>query len=429
MQRKGTPKLDMDQHFDHLSLQDANAPKSAFPQPQRSRSNLPFPPPSAPRQSPSEPASADATPPLGQPQPLPFLPRANLSRSNSQPITSTRPRRPNLNLTQLGVKPAESPFANFSKYVDPSGKLNFAGKAIIHAEGVDFSNGNSFNIRMDDLVLEKELGHGHYGTVQKVYHKRSKVVMAMKEIRLELDEKKLQQILMELDVLHKSTSQYIVEFYGAFFIETCVYYCMEFMDAGSLDTLYHYGVPEPVLSVIAMSMVNGLKFLKEELSIIHRDIKPTNILMNQKGQVKLCDFGVSGQLEKSLAKTNIGSQSYMAPERITNSTTSYTVASDVWSVGVALLEMAVRKFPFKSENMFAQLKAIIEDPPPNLPDCYSSVTKDFIYRCLEKDPVKRPTYAELLEHPFITTHNEPDVDMKGWVKEAMAYCQSSKEKE
>ena len=121
---------------------------------------------------------------------------------------------------------------------------------------------------------------------------------------------------MELDILHRAVSSEIVEFYGAFFIESCVYYCMEFMDAGSLDTLQASGVPEDVLARITQSMVRGLKFLKDDLQIIHRDVKPTNVLVNRKGEIKLCDFGVSGQLEKSLAKTNIGCQSYMAPERI-----------------------------------------------------------------------------------------------------------------
>lgn len=69
---------------------------------------------------------------------------------------------------------------SFYTHSDPSGKLNFAGKAIIHADGVDFSNGNSFTIKMDDLILQEELGKGQYGTVQKVKHRVTNVTMAMK---------------------------------------------------------------------------------------------------------------------------------------------------------------------------------------------------------------------------------------------------------
>lgn len=75
---------------------------------------------------------------------------------------------------------------------------------------------------------------------------------------------------MELDILHRAMHSSIVEFYGAFFIESCVYYCMEYMDAGSLDKLYGAGVPEDVLARIVSSMVKGLKFLKDDLQIIHR---------------------------------------------------------------------------------------------------------------------------------------------------------------
>lgn len=170
---------------------------------------------------------------------------------------------------------------------DPSGALNFNGKAVLHATGVNFSNGASYAINMGEMQLDEELGKGNYGTVKKVLHKPTNVLMAMKvrmpstaltcmhltccqEIRLELDEAKLNAIIMELDILHRAVAPEIVEFYGAFFIETCVYYCMEYMDAGSLDKIQAAGVPEDVLGRIAGSMVRGLKFLKDELQIIHR---------------------------------------------------------------------------------------------------------------------------------------------------------------
>ncbi|CAO3630518.1 unnamed protein product [Cunninghamella echinulata] len=353
-------------------------------------------------------------------EPLSKVYQTSLSRSKSQPLTRPSLRNcPALNLTQLNSKKAtESPFSNLSKYVDTTGKLNFENKAIIHAEGVRFSNGKTFNIQMDDLESKKVLGKGQYGTVQLVYHKRTQIWMAMKEIRLELDETKLQQILMELDILHKSTSEYIVEFYGAFFIEACVYYCMEYMDAGSLDQLYGDGIPESILAKIATSVVKGLMFLKDEMSIIHRDIKPTNILMNRKGQVKLCDFGVSGQLEKSLAKTNIGCQSYMPPERISGSG-RYTVAADVWSLGVSLLEMALGRYPYTFKNLFDRLSAIVDGTPPKLPSEFSNEAQDFIDQCLQKDATKRPNYKELMNHPFIIKYETVDVDLSSWVKQAL----------
>ncbi|KAH9485104.1 Protein kinase wis1 [Psilocybe cubensis] len=322
-----------------------------------------------------------------------------------------------------------SPFSNFSKIVDPSGALNFNGKAVLHAAGVNFSNGASFAINMDQLQLDEELGKGNYGTVKKVLHKPTNVAMAMKEIRLELEDAKLNAIIMELDVLHRAVAPEIVEFYGAFFIESCVYYCMEYMDAGSLDKLQGAGVPEDVLARIASSMVRGLKFLKDDLNIIHRDVKPTNVLVNRKGEIKLCDFGISGELDKSLAKTNIGCQSYMAPERIKgesqNNLGTYTVSSDVWSLGLSMIEIGLGRYPYPPEtysNVFAQLTAIVHGDPPELDETkYSEVAREWVAMCLRKDPERRASYRELLEHPFLKKDETSDVNMVEWVEKALAH--------
>ncbi|KAG0142481.1 hypothetical protein CROQUDRAFT_50255 [Cronartium quercuum f. sp. fusiforme G11] len=278
---------------------------------------------------------------------------------------------------------------------------------------------------MEEFNLMEELGKGNYGTVQKVYHKPTKVIMAMKEIRLELDHSKLKAILTELDILHRSSSDTIVEFYGAFFIESCVYYCMEYMDGGSLDKLAGADVPESVLATVTGQVVEGLRFLKDELQTMHRDVKPTNVLINRRGQTKLCDFGVSGQLERSLAKTNIGCQSYMAPERIqgeqVGAVSAYTVASDVWSLGLSIIEFAIGHYPYPPEtysNIFAQLNAIVHGQPPSLPsDLYSNHAIDFVKLCLIKIPEQRPSYHQLLLHPFL--NNRVEVNMAEWVEKAL----------
>ncbi|KAE8541494.1 hypothetical protein D1P53_002856 [Cryptococcus gattii VGV] len=356
-------------------------------------------------------------------------------------------RGPPGGLTLSGMKGAikdeGNKFSDFQSVMDPSGSLRFSKKAVLHAKGVDFEDGQSFKINMDEIEVLGELGKGNYGSVHKVFHRPTGVTMAMKEIRLELDDSKLNGIIMELDILHRAVAPEIVEFYGAFTIESCVYYCMEYMDAGSLDSLTGGGVqakdqtkdeeedatkrvPEGVLRRITARIVKGLRFLKDELQIIHRDVKPTNVLINGKGEVKMCDFGVSGQLEKSLAKTNIGCQSYMAPERIKSETANqnptYTVSSDVWSVGLSIVELAKGCYPYPPEtyaNVFAQLQAIVHGTPPTLPPGYSDDANDFVAKCLEKDPNRRPTYAQLLEHPFLLADKGAEVDMVGWVERAL----------
>jgi mitogen-activated protein kinase kinase len=301
----------------------------------------------------------------------------------------------------------ETGFTNFAKYVDTeNGVLNFDGQATIDGKGIKFHGGQNIDISLDEVDTLDELGKGNYGTVYKVRHARPRmrrpgmglagnkmssmsvsstpaseaetpesspkgdttgIVMAMKEIRLELDDAKFRQIIMELEILHKCLSPYIIDFYGAFFQEGAVYICIEFMDGGSIDKIYGDGIPENILRKITYCTTQGLRTLKDDHNIIHRDVKPTNILMNTKGQIKICDFGVSGNLVASIAKTNIGCQSYMAPERISgggmstanaNPGGTYSVQSDIWSLGLTIIECAMGRYPYPPEtynNIFSQL--------------------------------------------------------------------------
>ncbi|CUM65006.1 uncharacterized protein PRCAT00002625001 [Priceomyces carsonii] len=347
----------------------------------------------------------------------------SLSRSTSfSSATSSSSPNPNQKNQLQGL------FANYSKYVDiKSGSLNFAGKASLHSKGVDFLSGSLFRISLDELEFLDELGHGNYGTVLKVLHKPTGVLMAMKEVRLELDENKFTQILMELEILHKCDSPYIVDFYGAFFVEGAVYMCMEYMDGGSLDKIYdedHGLKDEPCLAYISECVIRGLKQLKDQHNIIHRDVKPTNILVNTNGKVKLCDFGVSGNLVASLARTNIGCQSYMAPERIKSlnpDDSTYSVQSDIWSLGLTILEVAAGHYPYPAEtygNIFSQLSAIVDGEPPKLdPKIFSKEAQLFVKSCLNKNPNLRPSYGTLLNHPWLQKYRDVDPHMDRFVTE------------
>jgi len=191
------------------------------------------------------------------------------------------------------------------------------------------------------------------------------------------------------------------------------------MDGGSVDKIYGDGVPEGVLKKITLSTVMGLKCLKDDHNIIHRDVKPTNILVNTRGQVKICDFGVSGNLVASIAKTNIGCQSYMAPERISGGGMSavgsgggtYSVQSDIWSLGLTIIEMALGRYPYPPEtydNIFSQLSAIVDGEPPDLPaGKFSEAAHDFVRGCLNKTPRLRPNYATLLRHAWLAPLLKP----------------------
>jgi mitogen-activated protein kinase kinase len=161
-----------------------------------------------------------------------------------------------------------------------------------------------------------------------------------------------------------------------------------------------------VLGKIAEAVLGGLSYLYSAHRIMHRDLKPSNILVNSRGQIKLCDFGVSSELDGSIAETFVGTGTYMAPERIQGS--PYTVKSDVWSVGLSIMELAIGKFPFGGgsgdddeaggpQGILDLLQQIVLEPAPKLPksDAFPSILEDMIAKCLMKDPKERPTPKEL----------------------------------
>lgn len=209
-----------------------------------------------------------------------------------------------------------------------------------------------------------------------------------------------------------------VHFYGALFREGDVWICMEVMDT-SLDnfyaTVFRNGrqMPVPILGKIAFAVVHALHYLHAKLSVIHRDVKPSNILIDRRGQVKMCDFGISGYLVDSVAKTiDAGCKPYMAPERIdpSGNPNNYDIRSDVWSLGISMLEMTTGKFPYSTWGTpFEQLKQVVDDDPPRLDaTVYAADLVDFSTACLQKKYTDRPNYETLLLHPFLVQHGSGD---------------------
>ena len=163
-----------------------------------------------------------------------------------------------------------------------------------------------------------------------------------------------------------------------------------------------------VLGKISEAVLSGLNYLYEVHRIMHRDIKPSNVLVNSRGYIKLCDFGVSGELVNSIADTFVGTSTYMAPERIQGA--KYSIKSDVWSVGLTIMELAIGRFPFDaSENSAGDrgsagpagildlLQQIVHEPPPRLPksDAFPPILDQMIQKCLCNKAEDRPTPREL----------------------------------
>nr|GMC77384.1 mitogen-activated protein kinase kinase 5-like [Ipomoea batatas] len=183
---------------------------------------------------------------------------------------------------------------------------------------------------------------------------------------------------------------------------------LEFMDKGSLEGTHI--AHEPSLADLTRQILSGLYYLHRR-RIVHRDIKPSNLLINSQRMVKIADFGVSRILAATMdCNSSVGTIAYMSPERI-NSDLNHGqyngYAGDIWSLGVSILEFYLGRFPFNGgrQGDWATLMcAICMSDPPEAPPTASRDFRNFIACCLQRDPARRWTAAQLLRHPFILQH-------------------------
>lgn len=285
----------------------------------------------------------------------------------------------------------------------------------------------------NEIVTLGMLGEGAGGSVAKCKLRNGSKIFALKTINtLNSDPEYQKQIFRELQFNKSFECDSIVKYYGMFTDQqnSTIYIAMEYMGGRSLDAVYKNlisrggRISEKVLGKIAEAVLRGLSYLHER-KIIHRDIKPQNILLNDKGQVKLCDFGVSGEAVNSLATTFTGTSFYMAPERIQGQ--PYSVTCDVWSLGLTLLEVAQGRFPFGSDRMTAniapiELLTLILTFTPELKDepeaniAWSRAFKSFIEYCLKKDARERPSPRQMIRHPWVQGQMKKKVNMEKFIQ-------------
>ncbi|KAF9970323.1 Protein kinase C signaling pathway involved MAPKK protein [Actinomortierella ambigua] len=295
----------------------------------------------------------------------------------------------------------------------------------------------NYTLRPEDMVNVKRLGEGSAGTVSKVKHIPTGFIMARKHVRCDPNPEFQRLLERELKTLDRCHSPWIVTFYGAYMDGDELAICMEYCEGGSMEAVYKHvaqkgqSIPEKVLGKISEAVLNGLVYLHKMHHVIHRDLKPSNIVITMEGNVKLCDFGVSGDLVNSLAETFVGTSYYMAPERIQGG--KYPVQSDVWSLGLTMVEIAQMKNPFPSNLApFELLIYIVNQPVPSLPEDepWSSEFRDFLSQCFIKDFTKRPTPEQILEHPFIVLSSKmskEEVDMQSWIRDVWDYQEPAPE--
>lgn len=170
--------------------------------------------------------------------------------------------------------------------------------------------------------------------------------------------------------------------------------------ADLLQIKYPTGVDnDSVIAFILLSILQALQYLHKQ-GQIHRDVKCSNVLVDLNGNVCLGDFGVSAILkEKPVAKTFVGTPSWMAPEVLLSDEHGYNCKADIWSLGITAIELAEGKAPYSDLNSMKIIKIILSSDPPKLKDeaKWDKGFKDLVYDCLQKNPILRPTAEELLE--------------------------------
>eukprot|EP00277_Geminigera_cryophila_P011975 CAMPEP_0179452182 /NCGR_PEP_ID=MMETSP0799-20121207/36091_1 /TAXON_ID=46947 /ORGANISM="Geminigera cryophila, Strain CCMP2564" /LENGTH=308 /DNA_ID=CAMNT_0021247895 /DNA_START=126 /DNA_END=1052 /DNA_ORIENTATION=- len=260
-------------------------------------------------------------------------------------------------------------------------------------------------------------GQGTSGTVTRAVDTRpGGGAVALKSIPVTLREEDRDRVIQQLEALYTGQHPNVTGFLGATFYppRSSILIACEFMDLRSFKDVMSVckaqdkgagWIPEEVVGFVSGRVLDGLVYMHRERKQIHRDIKPSNILINSRGEVKICDFGMSTQLQNTLdpANTWVGSTTYMSPERISG--LQYIWNSDIWSLGISLVEIATGCFPYQQPGQQLELvdllDRIVDNEPPSLPETFGADFRDFIALTLVKRVEERPHAEMLVGHPFV----------------------------
>ncbi|XP_027091661.2 mitogen-activated protein kinase kinase kinase 1 isoform X1 [Coffea arabica] len=248
------------------------------------------------------------------------------------------------------------------------------------------------------------LGRGSFGSVYEGIADDG-FFFAVKEVSLldqgEEGRQSIYQLEQEIALLSQFEHENIVQYYGTDKDDSKLYIFLELVTKGSLLSLYQkYNLRDSQVSAYTRQILHGLKYLHDR-NVVHRDIKCANILVDANGSVKLADFGLAKATKLNDVKSCKGTAFWMAPEVVNRKTQGYGLAADIWSLGCTVLEMLTRKYPYSRWEPMAALFRIGRGEPPDIPETLSGDAREFILKCLQVNPIARPSAAQLLDHPFV----------------------------
>ena len=253
-------------------------------------------------------------------------------------------------------------------------------------------------------IFRKRIGKGAFSTVYKGYNKITNELIAVKEISLDTLNKYEKTIKRETEIMKKLNHPYIIKLYDTLIDNNTenVYLVMQYCEKGDLAK---YLNKRPLKEKYALKYLKqiseAIKYLLES-NILHRDLKPNNILMTNVGNIALTDFGFARYFESDLLlQTICGSPLYMAPEIIKNK--KYDYKSDLWSIGIIFYEMLMGFTPFKAKNIYELIRKIENDDiiiPNKFNISYDS--RDLLYSLLQKNPLDRITYEDFFDFHLLS---------------------------
>nr|XP_023697498.1 mitogen-activated protein kinase kinase kinase kinase 2-like isoform X2 [Paramormyrops kingsleyae] len=276
-------------------------------------------------------------------------------------------------------------------------------RAAMEAIGVSFSN------PLDEYELVQRIGSGTYGDVFKARNIKTSVIAAVKIVKLDPGDD-ISSIQQEITMIKECAHKNIVAYHGSYLRNNKLWICMEYCGGGSLQDIYHITGPlkERQIAFVCRETLQGLNHL-HKAGKMHRDIKGANILLTERGDVKLADFGVAAEINASVAKRKsfIGTPYWMAPEvAAVEKKGGYNQLCDIWAVGITGIELAELQPPMFDLHPMRALMLMSKSSfqPPKLKEKskWSSDFHSFVKASLTKNPRKRPTAEKLLQHPFMT---------------------------
>ncbi|XP_023735102.1 serine/threonine-protein kinase RUNKEL [Lactuca sativa] len=263
---------------------------------------------------------------------------------------------------------------------------------------------------MDNFHIYEAIGQGKYSTVYKGRKKKSVEYFAIKSV----DKSHKSKVLQEVRILHSLDHSNVLKFYAWYETSAHLWLILEYCVGGDLRTLLEQDnkLPEDSVHDLARDLVRGLSYLHSK-GIIYCDLKPSNILLDENGRTKLCDFGLSRKLSdisktpsSLLPQAKRGTPCYMAPELFHDGGV-HSYASDLWALGCVLYECYSGRPPFIGKEFTQLVKSILTDPTPSLPGNPSRTFANLVSSLLIKDPTDRIQWSEITTHAYWRTHLSP----------------------